>query len=158
MHRIKKNVEIKAPVGRVYEMLTTPQNLPGIWPSMIEVSNVERKNDGSQKFDWVYKMAGLHFKGHAETVRAEPNKYVEIRNDSGIPSTFRWTYEARGGGTMVTCEVEYDMPTPVIGRLAEAVVAKLNEREMANVLENAKTALELSPQATANGPGATAHR
>ena len=46
MHRIRKSVEIKAPVNRVYEMLTTPQNLPGIWPSMVEVSNVERKADG----------------------------------------------------------------------------------------------------------------
>ena len=158
MHRIRKSVEIKAPVNRVYEMLTTPQNLPGIWPSMVEVSNVERKADGWQKFDWVYKMAGIHFKGHAETIRADANKYVEIRNSSGIPSTFRWTYEARGGGTMVTCEVEYDMPASVLGKLAEAVVTKLNEREMTTMLENAKTAIEQAPQATLNGPGAAAQR
>lgn len=158
MHRIRKSVEIKAPVARVYELLTIPQNLPGIWPSMVEVTNTERRSDGWQRFDWVYKMAGMHFRGHAETVRVEPSKYVEIKNESGIPSTFRWTYETRGSSTIVTCEVEYTMPTPVLGRLAEAVVAKLNERELATMLENAKTALELSPQATANGQASPAHR
>lgn len=158
MHRVKKSIEIKAPVARVWEYLTTPQNWPGIWPSMIEVSNVERKADGWHKFDWVYKMAGLHFKGHAEPVRFEQNKYFEMKNEGGIPATFRWTYEARGNGTLINVEIEYDLPMPVLGRLAEAVVTKLNDREMTSVLENAKTAIEMSPQAALNGPGATAHR
>lgn len=153
MHSIKKSVEINARPERVFEHITMPQNLPAIWPSMIETSNIERRADGWHKFDWVYKMAGLHFKGHAETTRVEPNKYVEVKNESGIPSTFKWTYEARGSSTLVTCEVDYEMPTPVLGKLAEAVVAKLNERELGTMLENAKNTLELAQEARA---GATA--
>ena len=157
MHRIKKSIEINAKPQQVFELITTPQNLPSIWPSMIEASNVERRADGTHKFDWVYKMAGLHFKGHSESTKVETNKYSEVKNEGGIPSTFKWSFEPRGSGTLLTCEVEYEMPGSVLGKLAEAVAAKLNERECVTVLENAKSTLELAPQAAVGAP-ATAPR
>lgn len=143
MHLMKKSIEIKAPVERVYEFLTTPSNLPGIWPSMVEVTNVERRLDGWHRFDWVYKMVGIRFKGHAEPTKVEPNRYVEMKNESGIPSTFRWSYDPRGAtSTLLTLEVEYAIPTPVFGTVAEAIVSKVNERELETLLANAKTVLE----------------
>lgn len=142
MHQIRKSIEIKAPVERVFEFLTTPNNFLSIWPSMVEVSNVVRRADGYNSFDWVYKMAGLRFKGHAEPKKIETNKYVEMRNESGIPSTFRWLYEPRGTATYLTVEVDYEAPAPVIGKLAEAIVAKINERELEALLANAKSVLE----------------
>lgn len=155
MHRLKNSIEIAARPERVYELIATPQNLPRIWPSMIDVSNVQQRPDGGMTFDWLYKMAGLHFRGRSESVRMEPNKLLEFKNASGIPSTIRWTFEPRGSGTLLTSEIEYDIPGPVLGKLAEAIVAKLNEREQKTVLENAKTAVELSPEASPNGPART---
>lgn len=153
MHLMKKSIEIKAPVERVYDFFTTPSNLPSIWPSMVEVTNVERRPDGYNSFDWVYKMVGVRFKGHAEPRKVVQNKYIEIKNESGIPSTFRWTYEGRGASTLLTVEVEYAIPTPVFGTVAEAIVSKVNERELESMLANGKTVLEHAvPRAVEAGP------
>lgn len=151
MHQIRKSIEIKAPVERVFEFLTTPNNFLSIWPSMVEITNAVRRADGTNSFDWVYKMAGLRFKGHAEPKKIETNKYVEMRNESGIPSTFRWFYESRGAGaTYLTVEVDYEAPAPVIGKLAEAIVGKINERELETLLANAKSILEQPIRTQAN--------
>jgi uncharacterized protein YndB with AHSA1/START domain len=154
MQRTRRTVEIWTPRQRVYDFITTPTVLPSIWPSMVEVSNVVRRSDGWTEYDWVYKMAGLHFKGHAKTEVAQPGKYLCVRTESGILSTFYWTFEGLdGAGTKVTCEVEYKVPAPVIGRLAETLVAKLNERELETLLANIKETME----STAAGMEATAH-
>ncbi len=147
MHKMKKSLEIKAPVERVYEFVTTPTNLPSVWPSMVEVSNVETRAGGWHSFDWTYKMAGLKFHGHAEPKKVETNKFVEMRNEAGIPSTLRWTYEARGASMLLTVEVEYDIPTPLLGKIAESILVKINERELDTLLHNLKTILEPIAQA-----------
>jgi uncharacterized membrane protein len=146
MAKIKKFVSINAPLDRVYEYVTHPENLPEIWPSMIEVSNVQRKPDGSHSFDWVYKMAGIHFNGHANTIEVEMNKRVVVKNEKGIPSTFYWTYSGENGGTRVTMEVDYTLPGRVLDKLAEPFLHRLNEREAETVLENLKSRMEIGMQ------------
>ena len=144
MHKVKKSLEIKAPVERVFEFMTTPTNFPSVWPSMVEVSNVQAKAGGWHSFDWVYKMAGVKIHGHAAPQKVETNKFIEMRNESGVPSTFRWTYEAKGTSTVLTIEVEYDIPSTLLGKVAEAILVKVNEHEMDTLLKNVKTTLELT--------------
>ena len=97
MKKIIRSIDIKAPAQRVYEFITQPANLPGIWPSLISVSNVVPSIGGSHDFDWVYKMAGIHFKGRSKTEDAQPGKHLRIRNEKGIPSTFRWSFQGQDG-------------------------------------------------------------
>ena len=152
MHKIQRTIDIKAPVQRVYDFLTQPANLPGIWPSMMEVSNVVTTSPGASDFDWVYKMAGLHLKGHTKAVEAQTNRLLHTRSEGAIQSTFRWTFGGLdGSGTKLTCAVEYTIPVPVIGRLGEAVVAKLNEREMEHVLANLRDVMEHGAAGVAAG-------
>jgi len=144
MTTIEKSIYIDAPVERVFEFMTNPENLPAIWPSMVEVSGVERQPSGAHSFDWVYKMAGLRFHGHADASEVEKNKTVVVRNEKGIPSTFRYRYEAKNGGTQVTMRTEYDIPGKALSKLAEPILTKLNEREADTYLQNAKETLEHS--------------
>lgn len=145
MRAINRSIEIKAPVQRVFDFLTQPSNLPGIWPNLVSVSNVTREPSGAHEFDWIYKMAGVHLKGHAKTSEIQPAKLVTVTNEGGIPSTFRWVYEGlNGSNTRLSVGVEYTVPAPVVGKLAEVVVAKLNEREMDMLLANLKDVMESS--------------
>ena len=43
---------------------------------------------------------------------------------------------------ILTTEIEYSVPVPVLGRLAEALVVKMNEREAELVLANLKSRME----------------
>lgn len=143
MRRIHRTIDIMAPVQRVYEFINQPSNLPGVWPHMVSVSNIVPREGGASDFDWVYKMGGVHFNGHAFVEQARPGEYVRVRTEGGIPSTFTWNYSAMdGSGTRLTVDVEYSIPTPVIGKLAETLVSKSNERDLDSLLRNTKERLE----------------
>lgn len=143
MHKIQRTIDIKAPVQRVYDFVNQPNNLPGIWPNMVSVSNVVAGPGGAHHFDWVFKMAGVHFKGHANVEEAQSGKFVRVRNESGIPSTFHWTYSGTdGAGTRLSLAVEYTMPSTVIGKIAEVIAAKINERDLDTMLANLKDVTE----------------
>jgi uncharacterized membrane protein len=155
MKHISKSIEINAPVERVYDFITTPTNLPSVWPSMAEITNVQRSADGSHSFDWVYRMVGIPFKGHSKTTDVEKNVRSVVKNEGGIPSTFHWKFEKKGGTAMrLVLDVDYEIPAPVVGKLAEAVVARINEHEALNMLANVKATMELSPTQNA---GAAKH-
>jgi len=143
MHKIQKSIEIKAPVQRVYDYVNQPANLLSIWPNMVSVSNVVAKPGGAHDFDWVFKMAGVQFKGHTKVEEAVSGKLARFRNEGGIPSTFRWTYSGLdGSGTRLDLEVEYAMPPSVLGKITEAIVAKINERDLDTMLSNLKDVTE----------------
>jgi hypothetical protein len=104
-------------------------------------------DDGTHSFHWVYKMAGMHFKGHTETIDVEKNKRIVVRSvrekDKGLDSVFRWSYSGANGGTNLALEVEYTLPIPLLEKLAEPFLHRLNEREAEMVLANLKSRLEL---------------
>lgn len=156
METIRRSVRIAAPVERVYDWLGDPQHLVEIWPSLVEVANVEPGPEGFRHFDWTYKMAGVRFHGHSRLVDAERPRLRITHNEEGIPSTFRWTHEARGdGATELTLEVEYEIPVPLLGRLAAPFIRRLNERELVTMLENARERLESEDVEVRPGTGAT---
>jgi uncharacterized membrane protein len=143
MKQVKKTIRINAPASRVYEHLTRPANLVEIWPNMVEVTNVKRAPDGANSFDWVYKMVGVRFHGHCDTVRADQNRSIELENKIGIKSHFRFTFAGRDDTTDLTLDADYEVPIPLIGKVAEKFLVKLNERDMETLLANLKERVEI---------------
>ena len=143
MHKISRTIDIQAPVQRVYDFMNDPNNLPSIWPNLVSVSNVVASNGGAFDFDWNFKMVGVHFKGHAKAEDAQPGRLVRFRNEGGIPSVFVWKYSGiDGAGMRLIVDIEYTMPTPVIGKIAEALAAKINARDLDGMLGNLKDLME----------------
>lgn len=142
MSKLSRSIHIKAPVEKVYNFLIEPNSLPEVWPSMVEVSNVHRDPGGLHKFSWKYKMAGIIFDGKTEVVKVVPNQRVISESTGGISSKFDWTYHAEDNETTLEVVVEYTIPIPVLGKFAEAIVVKLNEREADTLLANIKDRME----------------
>jgi len=143
MAKITKSVTINAPVEKVYAFMSEPTNLPEIWPSMVEVKDVQPSPAGGYNFSWVYKMVGVRFDGASETTEAIPNQRVVTKSTKGIESTFVWMYEPGDGGTKLTLEVEYTVPIPLVGKLAEAFIVKQNQHEADVMLANLKARMEI---------------
>jgi uncharacterized protein YndB with AHSA1/START domain len=77
MERIKRTVFVEAPPAKVFGYLMDPRNLPEIWPSMVEISNVKTKLDGMPASnDFTYKMAGVKFHGHTEFTEVERDRRI----------------------------------------------------------------------------------
>jgi hypothetical protein len=143
MHKIQRTLEIKAPVQRVYDFINQPANLPGIWPSVVSVSNIVASKGGAHDFDWTYKMAGALMNGHSKVEDAQSGKSVRVRSEGGIPATFNWTYAGLdGAGTRLTMSVEYTIPATALGKLSETLVTRLNERDIDMMLANMKDVIE----------------
>lgn len=142
MATAKSSISINAPVEKVFEYINVPTNLPEIWPSMIEVKDVQRLPNGGNSFGWVYKMAGMRFEGISEDTEVVPNQRVVSKTEGGIESKVTWITQQEDGGTNVTIEAEYTVPVPLLGKLAEAIIVKLNENEGEAILANLKARME----------------
>jgi len=70
------------------------------------------------------------------------NERIVNKTKGGIESTFIYQYKPEGEGTRLSVEVDYKVPVPVLGKLAEALIVKLNEREAETTLANLKDRLE----------------
>lgn len=142
MAKIEKSIFINASVEKVFDFMLEPTNILVIWPSMLEVKNVQSSPNGGYRYDWVYKMAGMRFEGQTETTEVIQNQRVVAKNESGIPSTFIWTYQPEDGGTRVTVNVDYTIPGAALGKLAEPIIHKMNEHEGETLLANLKARME----------------
>lgn len=142
MARVKKSIKINVPVEKVFEYVNNPKNLPEIWPSLEKVNNIKELPNGGHSFDWEYKMAGMRFKGSTEVVEVVPNEHTVSISTGGIESTLIWEYQAVEDGTIFTDNTEYRMPIPLLGKLAESFIAKVNENESEVFLANLKAKME----------------
>jgi uncharacterized membrane protein len=136
MAKLEKSVMIKAPVEKVFAFMADPKNYPEIWPSMVEVKDVKPLPAGGNTFSWTYKMAGMRFEGVSETTEYIANQRTGTESKKGIPSKFTWIYKPEAGGTQLTVQVEYTVPVPLLGKLAEAFIIKQNKNEMDVLLAN----------------------
>jgi uncharacterized membrane protein len=141
MARFHKSIEIKAPVSKVYSFIEDPNNGPEVMTNLIEVKDVKGSGQGSH-YKWTWNMAGFKFKGENTYIEDVPNKRIVINSKGGIESTWTYNFESRGDVTILDLDIDYKIPVPVLGKLAEKLLLKRNEREGDTNLMNLKERLE----------------
>jgi len=87
-------------------------------------------------------MVGVRFEGTTIPIEYVPNKRLVFETKGGIESTFVYDYELEGDGTRLSIEVDYTIPVPVLGKLAESFILKSNERETDTILANVRDICE----------------
>ena len=142
MAKLEKTITIKAPVEKVFNYIDDSTNLPEIWPSLVEVTDVQPLPNGGHTIRWVYKMAGMRFKGTSEITEYVPNQRMVSKSKVGVESTQTWTFQPAADGTKVIFGVEYTVPIPLLGKLAEAFIVRMNDREGDLTLANLKARME----------------
>ena len=143
MIKTGKSITINAPIKKIFDYISEPTNQLEIWPSLMEIKDVQRFPDGKTKNRWVYKMAGIRLEGTSEGVESVTNQRIVSKTKGGVESTQTWMFQPEGDGTKVTFEVEYTVPIPVLGKLAEAIIVKMNEHEGEVILANLKSRMEM---------------
>ena len=138
MARVEKEVTVVAPLDQVCSYITEPSNVPEFWPSVQEIKNVEPLPNGGFSGRWLYKMLGVTFEGTGIYTEVVPNQWLVIETSGGIKSRITWTFRARGEITRVTLTIEYSVPIPLLGKLAEAIIVKMNDQEADLVMANLK--------------------
>jgi uncharacterized membrane protein len=142
MQKLEKSAFINAPVEEVFDYWKNPVNQPEVWPSLVEVKDVQEIGRGRYKWKWVYKLAGMRFEGQSEVVEFIPNQKIAEKSSGGIDSTFTWEFIPENNGTRLNMSVEYNIPMPLLGKVAESFVTKQSANEADVVFANMKARLE----------------
>lgn len=142
MARIERSVVINAPVSKVFAFAADPANLPSIWPALEQVRDVKPQPNGGSAFDYVYNMGGMRFSGHTDTIEFIPDARLVTQSKSGVENVFNWTFAPENAGTRVTIQVDYKVPVPLVGKIAEAMLTRQNEQQAETVLNNLKAKME----------------
>jgi uncharacterized protein YndB with AHSA1/START domain len=141
MITISTSTNIQAPVEEVFAYVTDPMNLPEWLVGMSEATDVTGSGVG-QRHHWKYNMVGIPLRGESTVSEHVPNERWATESKGGATSTFTFTFAPHEGGTKLDLQIDYTIPVPVLGKLAEKLVLKRNQREADLSMENLKERLE----------------
>lgn len=141
MEKIYKEIVVNSSLEKVFKYVENPGNWPEFWPSLIEVTDVKPLLDGGYQAKFEYKMAGRRFKGEGEYTDYTPNHWFVVSTKGGISSKLTFTLRSFNrkpqlNQTRVTLTIEYTIPIPLLGKIAEKVVHQMNEQEIGLALSN----------------------
>ena len=143
MEKVERSVTVDAPVEKVFDYIVDPSNGPEFITSTLEVNDVTRTEQGvGTHYRWTYKLAGMRMEGESTFTECVPNKRLVSESKGGIPSTWTYTFEPQGDRTRMTTVIEYTIPIPVLGKVAEALVLKQKKREASMAMKNIKATME----------------
>ncbi|MGB5267627.1 MAG: SRPBCC family protein [Polyangiales bacterium] len=141
MPTINSSTKIKAPVDKVFAYVTDPTNLAEWMVGITEVKDVTGSGVG-QHHHWTYKMVGIPLHGETTTSECVSNERWVTNSKGGATSIFTFTFAPHEGGTKLNVDIDYTIPIPVLGNLAEQLVLKRNQRDMDVSMENLKDNME----------------
>jgi uncharacterized protein YndB with AHSA1/START domain len=132
MPKFEREVEIDAPVEKVWQVLTDPAHWPKWLPGVDRVSNVTSVREGGT-FEWTDEDR----KGHGTITKMEPMKHLKIVTQMGDDKDAH-LFELRPSGGFLSlgddeCKVEYTLDTLVGGGIVGRFVAGGNPRDMMRV-------------------------
>jgi uncharacterized protein YndB with AHSA1/START domain len=132
MPKFEREVEIDAPVDKVWEVLTDPKHWPQWLPGVDSVSNVTSVGEGG-RFEWTDDDRS----GQGTIVKMEPMKRLEIVTQMGDDKDAHVFVLRPSGGFLSLgddeCKVEYTLDTLVGGGIVGRFVAGGNPRDMLRV-------------------------
>ena len=140
MVSVRKSVVISAPPDRVFDYVTEPSTMAEWLTKMVEVRDVVGTGEG-QQYEWTYKYAGLLLRGQSVVVQHVPNRLAVSQSIGMIGSTWTFRVEPHEEGSTLTIEVEYSIPIPVLGKIAEHVAVRLDARDLETSLSNVQDML-----------------
>jgi uncharacterized protein YndB with AHSA1/START domain len=140
MVTLRKSIVISAPQDRVFDYVTEPSTMAEWLTKMVEVRDIVGTGEG-QQYEWTYKYAGLLLRGQSVVVQHVPNRLAVSQSIGMIGSTWTFRVEPHEEGSALTIEVEYSVPIPVLGKIAEHVAVRLDARDLETSLTNVQDML-----------------
>ena len=145
MPEVKQSIEIQAPVELVFDIIANhPERQPDWWPPMELQERVSPPPTAVGSVSrYVYNMMGVKIKGEHEVIEMVYDKSLVVKTTSGLDSTFIFTFAPINGDTLLTIEVDYELPGSILGKLLnKLVVEERNERDLEVGLQNLKAIAE----------------
>ncbi len=141
MPRVRKSIDIKAPISKVFSYLEDPHHAPEWIQGMVEVKDITGSGSGTH-YKWTWKMAGIRLNGQTDRTEDILNRRIVDQRKGAVESTWTYTFEPHAEMTHLDLDVDYRVSIPVVGKVAEKFLLKLNERQAEMDAQNLKHRLE----------------
>lgn len=146
---VVSSVDIKAPVGQVFELARKVEDFPEFMPDVKTVEVRERRDDGYTKTYWE---AIASIQKIIKVIRWEEEENWDSENLSCSFAQTKgdykhysggWKFEDTGGSTQVELTVDYDLGLPLIGPLIKKLLDKLMQENCDSMLNALKKKAEM---------------
>ncbi len=127
--KIEKATIVHTSIENIFSYISEPNNWLEFWPNLMEIADVQSLPNGGYSSQWAYKMLGMTFQGTAKCTEMVANQWLVIETMGGIGSTITWTFRSKEDITRMTLTIEYKVPIPLLGKLAEAIIVDMNNQE-----------------------------
>jgi uncharacterized membrane protein len=145
MSVINKSVAIKAPLSKVFNFVTNPENWTRFVTSLMDVKDLspDAPAKGST-FRWTYKMMGMKLTGDGTVTEYSKNKRFGFAFKSVAPITEHYDFVNKGDGvTELKVTVEFEMTNKVLKVFSDSkLLTRLNGLEARNILDKIKVMCE----------------
>jgi uncharacterized protein YndB with AHSA1/START domain len=146
MAKSELSVIINALPEKVFARISDPNAALEDIPNVVEVKDINGEGLG-QSQQLTYKMMGIPFNVKCEYTEYIPGQRLVVKCSGGIDCIMTWTLEPQDNSTKVNITSEYSVPVPLVGKIAELILKKQNEREWESVLGNLKARVEAQASA-----------
>jgi ligand-binding SRPBCC domain-containing protein len=142
--RIIRRLHINAPLSRVFEYVTNPENWTHYVTSLVDVRNVSSDTLAAGiTYDWTYRMFGINLDGTGRIAEFENNRRFVMEMEGAFPIREIFTFLGDEESTELSFEIRYQVPGKVLGHVAnKLVIEKLNVTEAVAVLNKVKEICE----------------
>jgi len=135
------SIVIDAPPEEVFARISNPMNSMEDVPNVVEVTDVTGQGEG-MSYRMVYKMAGIRLDLDCTLIEYIPNEQVTYETKGGSDAKQTWKLSPQDGGCKLVVSATYSIPVPLIGKIAELLLKRLNDKEWEAVLANIKARIE----------------
>lgn len=152
MTTFEYEIEIAAPVERVFAFDSTPENWPRTMAGLRDFEVLSETEAGS-KMRATYRLLGIATEIEMELTVVEPDAEIAVTfGGDGMRGETRNRYVASGDGTRILHRADYEMGDSLLDRLVGPVARRYNERQLRAHLENTRDLIEAEIEAETEMP------
>ncbi len=147
MSTVSETIHVPAAPAEVFAFLDDPENHMAVTPSIAEIDNVERLDNGGKRLDHTFRMAGVPLDGELIQTVHEPDERMIFEMRGMLEGELELRFGSENDGTSLTYSATYELPGKVLSAVAEPFARRYNERELRTTLENVRTHFAVGGQA-----------
>ena len=142
--RFETSARIENTPQAVMDYVADPRNRPLFFPSLKSISDLQGAPCAvGTTWKWTFATLGMEFQGTGRCVAHEMGKLYSFTTEGGIDSTFTYTADPEGTGTLLKIRLEYSVPEAVRPRLpSESIGESMMKSEAELVIQNLKNILD----------------
>jgi uncharacterized protein YndB with AHSA1/START domain len=140
---VKRSVQINASPEKTMELLSDASRWPDWYPGMTAVEIAAPFPEEGGRVSFKVKSAGLSMPISETVLEYQPDRLQVLQMEGMLSGRARWEVNPEGEGTRLTTTFDYALPGGVLGRMADALVARrMNAKSLEQALENFKALAE----------------